>query len=844
MPSARVHKGKQRADTPFFQRQWPRDDSDDSGGGNGIVVPLQYVGTSAYDASYTLPVTIGSNHVNVSLQIDTGSSDLWVAAASCSTSSCNNVPSNKRYDPSSSSNSVASGVSFNVTYLEGQALGLIVWDAVDIGGYTIDTQALAAASTVNSEPLSASFSGIIGLALPDNSLISRTIPSSSSSTTDGSQFTSNIFSLSPSSLSPAARFLSLTLERPGSSKIPSLFGIGRHPSQSQVSQIGSGENVQYSTPLASLTSTGISAGNLFWKTAINDITVWVDGQARVVSLQKNFYESTPTAILDTGVPVILSSKNIADAIYGAIGVSPAQDGNYYVSCTTPLNLTITLDNRLPISVHPLDLTTEPPSSQSSSSNCIGIIQAADSYLSSVGVDMILGVPFIRNTYMVMAYQQPNSNGSFPDLRGSNNPQAVTDTAITNQISPMLGLQGLTNATVAMDEFQKVRVMGQSIDGTPTVNSDDKKSLSVGLDVLFGLVGFFGLCFVLFGIRFCIMKRKYTGSGASSDGHGPTPRTFGDASATTGSAPSGGLFAWFRPKKKLSPYIGDSKALGAYELAARSSPTTDSFPSEDALRQMRYQAYMDKQRLTSEYTVSSEHTRVGDADDGHEGEMGWRKKLGDKYVRDASDGRTLTQDADWDPAKELDWNRDTLVGLDSPVHHKDASDAIAREASTSPERRPIVPRRGSSDAAGSRSSRFEPSINLTSHGRGQSLSLPLLQMPETALTVDDNPTTSRSINQDVTDRHSPSHSSSSRDDVVDLTEFGGGMAGVGSARRNERLRSESLDISADVVLPSSIERPQSSYSSYSSRFERGRPARTPTGPRQSTLSSHSSSIILD
>lgn len=121
----------------------------------------------------------------------------------------------------------------------------------------------------------------------------------------------------------------------------------------------------------------------------------------------------------------------------------------YVSCTTPLNLTVSLDSRLPISVHPLDLTTEPPSSQSSSSNCIGLIQAADQFLSSVGVDMILGVPFIRNTYMVMAYQVPDSNGSFPDLRGSNNPQSPSDTSTSNQLSPRLGLQGLTNATVAM-----------------------------------------------------------------------------------------------------------------------------------------------------------------------------------------------------------------------------------------------------------------------------------------------------------------------------------------------------------------------------------------------------------
>lgn len=49
MVSDWAQKGKQRAPSASI-RTWPRDDSDSSGGGNGIVVPLQYVGTTAYNA--------------------------------------------------------------------------------------------------------------------------------------------------------------------------------------------------------------------------------------------------------------------------------------------------------------------------------------------------------------------------------------------------------------------------------------------------------------------------------------------------------------------------------------------------------------------------------------------------------------------------------------------------------------------------------------------------------------------------------------------------------------------------------------------------------------------------
>ncbi|KAF9073316.1 aspartic peptidase domain-containing protein [Rhodocollybia butyracea] len=801
LTSQKELKGKQRAYQGPFSTQ--RRDSTGSGGGNGIVVPLQYVGTTAYNAAYTLPILVGSNNLNVSLQVDTGSSDLWVTASSCATSSCSNVPGSQKYNPSSSSSSVESSAIFNITYVEGGASGPIVWDMVNVGSYIINTQAFAAASTVVSEPLSNSFDGVLGLGLPDNSIISQLIPSTSSSTTDGSQFVSNLFSLTPSTLSPAARFLSLTLERPGSSTIPSLFGIGSHPSQSQVAQIGNGENVQYSTPLASLASASVS--NLYWKASIEDITVWVDAQPKTISLQKSSFENNPSAVLDTGAPIILSTKAIADAIYGAIGVSPASDGNYYVDCKTPLNLTITLDNRKPISVHPLDLTTESSSAHSSSS-CVGLIQAADSSLSGIA-DMILGVPFIRNTYMVLAYEVPNSsNGSFPDLRPSSDPQSPADTAISDELVFRLGLQGLTNATVAMQEFQNVRDLGEPLDGAQPVSSESKKSLNVGLDVLFGLIGFFGLCFVLFGIRFCVMKRKYRGTGPSPNANGSALRSFEDSPAST--AADGGLFGWFRSKKSThDPYIRDQKDLGAYQLAGRHSLTTDTLPSEDALRQMRYKSYLQRERLASEYTINSEHTRIGDLEDVADGEFGLKKKADGKSTppRDITIG-SLSRDIDWDPAKDLDWNRETLVGLDSSMHYKDMSWSSARDRSLSPEQRPMMLQLGSKEAGGSRSSRVEPLSDSPGHGRGPSITHPLLQLPETALIYDNN--TPQSLPA------TPEHDSSRSDLDLDQGEFGefGGMAGVGSARRNKRLHSESLDMNIRPI--STIEPPPSSHSTRS------------------------------
>ena len=177
-------------------------------------------------------------------------------------------------------------------------------------------------------------------------------------------------------------------------------------------------------------------------------------------------------------------------------------------------MTITLDNRPEIPLHPLDLTAEPPN-DNQAQFCIGLIQTADPQLSnpnsSLG-DMILGVPFLRNVYTVMAYTTPNADGSFTPLNGSN-----------QTITPRLGLLSLTDPTIALEEFNTVRVLNQPISGggsssggssatggnanNPTVNLGGKR-LSVGIVVLIGLLSFFALCCVLFVVRWFIFRRKY------------------------------------------------------------------------------------------------------------------------------------------------------------------------------------------------------------------------------------------------------------------------------------------------------------------------------------------------
>lgn len=187
-----------------------------------------------------------------------------------------------------------------------------------------------------------SFSGVLGLALPDNSVIASYIPPITGNAPDGAAWASNLFSITKGSdstdteVAPSEKFLSLTLSRPGSNKVPSLLGIGMHPPAGTVTlpdslggssaQLGFNK-VNYNPPLDG----GGTQGPLFWKVAVTGISVWVDSQEKQIQMTKTpdivDDGSSLTAVLDSGVPLIITSSAIANGIYGALGIGPASDGN-------------------------------------------------------------------------------------------------------------------------------------------------------------------------------------------------------------------------------------------------------------------------------------------------------------------------------------------------------------------------------------------------------------------------------------------------------------------------------------------------------------------------------------
>lgn len=105
--------------------------------------------------------------------------------------------------------------------------------------------------------------------------------------------------------------------------------------------MGEGSDIKYANVLIDPT------GAYFWKVGVRAITVYVNGQPRPVVLPATDSSGgggtgtggggqggfPATAVVDSGMPIILASVGIVNGIYGALGIGPASDGQ----CTPHLS---------------------------------------------------------------------------------------------------------------------------------------------------------------------------------------------------------------------------------------------------------------------------------------------------------------------------------------------------------------------------------------------------------------------------------------------------------------------------------------------------------------------------
>jgi aspergillopepsin I len=127
-----------------------------------------------YDSEYLCPVAIGTPAQTLNLDFDTGSADLWVFSSSLSSTL---KQGHSVYTASSSSSfKTLSGYSWSITYGDGSgASGTVGTDTVNVGGVTVTSQAVEAATSISSSFQSDTQNdGLLGLSFSSINTVSPT----------------------------------------------------------------------------------------------------------------------------------------------------------------------------------------------------------------------------------------------------------------------------------------------------------------------------------------------------------------------------------------------------------------------------------------------------------------------------------------------------------------------------------------------------------------------------------------------------------------------------------------------------------------------------------------------
>lgn len=127
-----------------------------------------------YDVEYLTPVEIGTPAQTLNLDIDTGSSDLWVYSTATPASDVNGQ---EVYDPDASTTSVKqAGLTWDISYGDGSSSkGDVYLDTVSIGGLAVTGQAVEAATDVSAEfTADTEIDGLLGLAFSSLNTVSPT----------------------------------------------------------------------------------------------------------------------------------------------------------------------------------------------------------------------------------------------------------------------------------------------------------------------------------------------------------------------------------------------------------------------------------------------------------------------------------------------------------------------------------------------------------------------------------------------------------------------------------------------------------------------------------------------
>ncbi|KAF7776156.1 hypothetical protein Agabi119p4_4549 [Agaricus bisporus var. burnettii] len=352
------------------------------------------------DLIYLVDITVAGH--NYTVQLDTGSSDLWIKGQT------NPLPGVTTTDSF-----------YNITYVLGWASGHLAYAPVEFIGLKVDKQALLDVDAADNPVLGYGLDGICGLGFDSLSSIDYGVNQTSSDS--GRSLLHNLFALNPSE----PNFIAFSLHR-------STAGGGDDDDVEGSFSIG-----EYEPDYAAVANTSkISTWPLHfpkrWTVLLDSLIV---GDHLVVPHTQISTAPSNKAVvlLDSGASYTYAPKSIVDAIYANItGARFDEKSNQWlVPCDHEVNMALQIGGQV-FPLNPLDVT---PTTPGNNKTCVGSF--IPSQLSAESqFDWLIGDNFLRSVYAVYDF------GDFDD-KGVAGP-------------PYMRLLSLVNPDDASADFHEIR----------------------------------------------------------------------------------------------------------------------------------------------------------------------------------------------------------------------------------------------------------------------------------------------------------------------------------------------------------------------------------------------------
>ncbi|KAI8996627.1 acid protease [Trametes punicea] len=319
------------------------------------------------DSSFYGSIAVGTPAISYNVILDTGSSDLWLAASDGVSTSSNGIPT---FDPSASSTFTETNTTFSISYGSGSARGTLGKDVVQFAGFEVDSQTFGVVTQASQGLLNSPVSGLMGLGFA---------------------------SIAASGATPFWQALvenGKTLDSP-------LMAV-------QLTRFNDVNNAQTLEPGGTFTlgavNTSLFTGDIdyqdipdgqegYWIQELSGLTV--NGNSVQVGSGSAAY-----AAIDTGTTLVGGPQDVISALYAQIPGSQAltgQNSGYWAyPCSTNVNVTLRFGSSSvswPISNS--DFLLE----QASQDTCVGAFFALSTSGSSAP-PWIVGDTFLKNVYTV------------------------------------------------------------------------------------------------------------------------------------------------------------------------------------------------------------------------------------------------------------------------------------------------------------------------------------------------------------------------------------------------------------------------------------------------------------